>query len=1243
MTLDKEDLEKIPCVESAAFDSAAGAGVKCYRGTRECLRHEIKTWAEDPHEKCIFWLKGAAGTGKSTIARTVAQDFDDNDQLGASFFFSRFEAERNNPLKFFTTIATHLSQKVPGLVPYIKDAIKKEPMIASKTLEKQFKSLILQPLNELQATSSSGTPGDETPQPLVLVFDALDECGDDEKIKEIVCLLAKVQELKAVQMRIFLTSRPEFLICRSFNRISSMHKSKTLQDEPLTKTDISTFLRKELSTIKSDFDADWPNSQLPADWPGEESIQKLAEMATPLFVFATTVCLFIEDTIAMNPQEQLDTILKSGVPQGDPDSKLYQTYRPVLKQIENRLSKTQIEKFGQEFRKIIGSIIILMDPLPISPLAHLLGVSESEVTAKLMHLKSVLHVPDDSTTPVRLLHLSFREVLISSYEISDNPWFRINEEKAHSMMTTRCLRVLSSYLKEDVCSLEYPGMLRRKLSTTEIEKALPKHAQYACLYWVHHLEHSGTNKCLADVYEFLRKYFLYWLEALSFLGGVSKSLNFVDTLSSLTDRKEGSKLQQFLYDAKRFLLQNWQIIDKAPLQAYSSAIIFSPETSIIRNLFWDHIPEWIDTDELPTPPKFWGAELQKLEGHRNIIHKLIFSPSNKYLASASRDFTIRIWDVATGQEVRIFEGQDGIEAIGFCSEGEELASVSIKGRVIVWDIATGQQVKNFKIAPCPSQERHEDFVADAIFSSNSEELMLVLGSSAIQVWNIREEKRIKIFRGRDWVRAAAFSPDGKRVAFSCWYNGTINIRNLETGCAISMDLEANQGRFSEFEVAFSPDGRHLVSITFDTVRVWDIADGRLLRIFEKNPSTPRAATFSSDGRYLAWMLAIDVNETNIDTASVLEVLDMTTQQVKTVGGRGSESASAVAISPDGKYLASSGRASTTIRLWDAMAEGPQDVLSGREPVSMVAFSHNGNLLVSVSDYTVKLWDAKKKKKEPEVLRKKGYERIGEVAFSPNDMRLALVVSDAVELWDITERSLIAIPTHQRGFVGSVAFSNDGKILALLSFTGVSLWNIDGTIAQKLKVFEIDRPAVALSFDGHQVAMGYRRWSNRCPESDDLIILWDTWTGKLVKTFRGHKDLVLALAFSPDGNYLASASRDRTIRLWDIATNRQTGCLELQTMINSLRFSRDGKCLETNRGLFDISDFQSLSQRPGHPFLLNGEWITQGRDNFLWLPADYRGTCSAFCRGHLAIGQTPGEVCFFRFRDEHLGIYRVDRK
>jgi len=185
-----------------------------------------------------------AGTGKSTIARTVARKFYDQGRLGASFFFSKGEGDISHAGKFFTSIAVQLANKSAIFKRYICEAIAEHGDIASQTLSDQWNHLIRLPLSKLE-------PGSFEPS-LLLVIDALDECESDSDTQGIVRLLAEAKLLGMVKLRICMTSRPEVPIRYGFQNVPQVtHQDFVLHSisPHIVNHDISTFLKHSLKNI----------------------------------------------------------------------------------------------------------------------------------------------------------------------------------------------------------------------------------------------------------------------------------------------------------------------------------------------------------------------------------------------------------------------------------------------------------------------------------------------------------------------------------------------------------------------------------------------------------------------------------------------------------------------------------------------------------------------------------------------------------------------------------------------------------------------------------------------------------------------------------------------------------------------------------------------------------------------------------------------------------------------------------
>ncbi|KAI4949110.1 hypothetical protein J4E91_005574 [Alternaria rosae] len=476
----KLDLAKLPVAIGASFNSHNEEhNARCLPDTRTKLLDEITTWANDKDGKSIFWLSGMAGTGKSTIARTIAQAFASRGQLGASFFFKKGEGERGNASRFFTTIATNLVACEPGMLPSIRKTLDEDSTIAHKSLKDQFEKLILQPLLGIKQPYSRALAR-------VVVIDALDECEQEEDIRVILQLLARTKDIRPMPLRIVATSRPELHIRLGFREMpNGTYQDVVLHEVPRStiEHDIRLFLEHELGIIRKE-------RMLASDWPSKQQILALVELAVPLFIYAATVCRYVGRK-GGSPTVFLNKVLQY---RKATFSQLDRTYLPVLDQLLSEQEEDEKETWLQAFREVVGSVVVLESPLSAVSLARLLQVSQEEIQCRLDSLHSVLSVPDSKDTPVRLLHLSFREFLVDPQK-QGKSLFWVDKKRTHQKLASRCLELMSgsSGLRQDMCSLSAPGVLRSEIDEGTIASSLPPDLQYACRYWITHLKQKAPS------------------------------------------------------------------------------------------------------------------------------------------------------------------------------------------------------------------------------------------------------------------------------------------------------------------------------------------------------------------------------------------------------------------------------------------------------------------------------------------------------------------------------------------------------------------------------------------------------------------------------------------------------------------------------------------------------------------------------------------------------------------------------
>jgi hypothetical protein len=374
---------------------------------------------------------------------------------------------------------------------------------------------------------------------VIIVIDALDECDNGESIRTMLLLLSRVEAITSVRLRIFVTSRPELPVELGFTDMSDyLHHDIRLEEAQKASIahDIRVFYEHEFSKIKHD---SWmQHDELPSDWPAERDVQSLVDQAIPLFIFAFTVSRYIAEA---DPYGRLELMLQQS--SNKSLAGLKATYLPILTQVVASKDDEQRDSRIADFRHIVGSLVLLYDPLSTSALTALLRVLSRAVIDVLRPLHSVLNIPKapdgrvDLEKPITLFHLSFRDFLVDPTSKNQNE-FVVDAKRTHNRLGTDCIRLLESYdgFKEDVCGVVAPGTRRAEVAKSAVHSSLPDSVAYACCYWIQHFVSSEEHvRDDGPIHRFLKDHMLHWIEAMSWLGKTSDVIHNIAALRSVID------------------------------------------------------------------------------------------------------------------------------------------------------------------------------------------------------------------------------------------------------------------------------------------------------------------------------------------------------------------------------------------------------------------------------------------------------------------------------------------------------------------------------------------------------------------------------------------------------------------------------------------------------------------------------------------------------------------------------------
>ncbi|KAH7096316.1 hypothetical protein BKA62DRAFT_644473, partial [Auriculariales sp. MPI-PUGE-AT-0066] len=560
----------------------------CMPDTREELLEIITLWATDPAAACVLWLSGLAGTGKSTVSRSVADRLAKAGKVVINFFISRRHGyQRSGIHTIIHTLASELARVSEAARTVILQALESHPQIHDLNLDQQVNLLLLEPLRAI----SAGSNGVAT----VLILDALDECDDPAALVGDGCLAKLIPALgdraSLGNVKLFLTSRPLTTIGTALRPfLDRLGKEVRLHEIPTT-DDIRTYLSRSLSDIRQ-------LRELPTDWPSATDLSSLVDRAGSLFIYAATVIRHIKED-EYTPHERLAQILSlqtTSSEDGWPYEELDKLYLDVL---SPPVGPKQPKSLTDRVRQIIAVVVLARAPMSTRMISDLLEIDHGTVRRIVTGLGAVWVTPPSESEPIVVYHKSFPDFIVDISRCTDQR-FVVDCSVGHERLAAGCLHVLNTLLVRDICKIPFLAgqELPRRDSINDIEARLAHHVPPALHYSTVHLLHHLAEVAVRDISQalvnnlqvFCREKLMFWLELTCLMGPT--------TLSNLIVHLTGFRAEILDHDRisecgvlLRQLGQAAQYFEE-PLQAshaevYNSLLAFMPRNAL--KIAYSHI------------------------------------------------------------------------------------------------------------------------------------------------------------------------------------------------------------------------------------------------------------------------------------------------------------------------------------------------------------------------------------------------------------------------------------------------------------------------------------------------------------------------------------------------------------------------------------------------------------------------------------------------------------------------------
>jgi hypothetical protein len=465
----------------------------CMPGTRTALLDYLVDWACNPESQNnlpndtnapnMYWLYGSPGLGKTSIANSLCDRLHGTRNLGGSFFCRRDDPVLSEPKRVLPTLVSKLAGMWGPYRKLVAQALQDDPQLNPESRRGETLFSLLESVPKRPSRI------------LVVVIDALDECGDSgTRSRLLTCLLEACSRVSWI--KVIITSRPEHDIKSFFEQ--NLISRRDIAEDNQTRDDIQLFTRHRMTSI--------------ATRRGEELLTQITDHSDGLFIFAETLCRFVD---GHNPNALLARALDGRLREAK--SGLYQLYSTAI--------LSSIGESKDEFHSLAQAFVVVATyrPLPDETLASLVGLEHGVVRSLVDGLSSILYRDRSSNGGIRVRHLSVIDFLTGP-ECPEE--LRIDIQDANGQLGHRCLITMAKQLEFNICKLETSCLLNAEIRDLDdrVQEKISDALQYSCMHWSSHLC-SDSLPASEHVCELLSTFLsgtrlLYWLEVLSLLGKV---------------------------------------------------------------------------------------------------------------------------------------------------------------------------------------------------------------------------------------------------------------------------------------------------------------------------------------------------------------------------------------------------------------------------------------------------------------------------------------------------------------------------------------------------------------------------------------------------------------------------------------------------------------------------------------------------------------------------------------------------